>query len=153
MMLSVPLLADPPFAPPAKACVTFELHGEPKGKGRPRFSRRSGHAYTPAQTVTYESAVRLAGQTAMLGRELFSGPLAVTVQAIFAPAPSWPLKRQAAALLGLERPTKKPDADNIVKMLDALNGVVWVDDKQIVSLSLNKRYAKAPLLRVTVEAL
>lgn len=153
MSLSVPLFDDPPFAPPRRAFISFELHGKPRGKERPRFSRKSGCAYTPANTVNYEAALRMAGQTAMLGRDLFRGPVSVVIEAIFAPAPSWTKNRQAAALLGLSRPVTRPDADNIVKMLDALNGVVWLDDKQIVSLSLNKRYDKAPLLRVTVEAL
>ena len=55
---------------------------------------------------------------------------------------SWPLRRQDAALDGKELPAKRPDLDNYVKMIaDALNGVVYVDDAQIVTLWAWKRYA------------
>jgi Holliday junction resolvase RusA-like endonuclease len=136
-----------------RSSVAFELHGEPRGKGRPRFIRKTGHPYTPERTAVYESALCLAGQKAMEGRAILEGPLSVTVEAIFQPAASWPEKRKAAALLGIEWPTKKPDCDNILKCLDALNGVVWIDDKQIVTLMITKRYAKTPMLRIIVETL
>ena len=49
------------------------------------------------------------------------------------------------------RPTKKPDNDNIAKIiLDALNGVAYQDDKQVVSLQVEKYYTEADEM-VTVE--
>ncbi|MFR2881234.1 MAG: hypothetical protein ACLTC8_10040 [Lachnospiraceae bacterium] len=38
--------------------VRFTIRGEPKGKGRPRFCRNTGHAITPKDTVNYETLVR-----------------------------------------------------------------------------------------------
>jgi Holliday junction resolvase RusA-like endonuclease len=50
--------------------------------------------------------------------------------------------RQKACIEGTERPTKKPDIDNIVKaILDGMNGIVYVDDKQVVDLNLTKVYS------------
>jgi Holliday junction resolvase RusA-like endonuclease len=48
-------------------------------------------------------------------------------------------------------PTKKPDIDNIAKHFDALNGVVWTDDKNVVSCHIYKRYDEHPELQIIVE--
>lgn len=53
---------------------------------------------------------------------------------------------------GVIFPTGAPDADNLAKTCgDALDGVMWKRDSQIVSLSVTKRYGRAPCttLRVT----
>ena len=40
-------------------------------------------------------------------------------------------------------PTKKPDADNIIKSIaDALNGIAYADDSQIVQATVNKWWAE-----------
>jgi Holliday junction resolvase RusA-like endonuclease len=59
-------------------------------------------------------------------------------------------------LAGSERPTKKPDLDNLAKsVLDALNGVIYQDDSQIVSLHMTKVYSQYPgidlLIREQIE--
>ncbi|MDM0834524.1 RusA family crossover junction endodeoxyribonuclease [Clostridium perfringens] len=44
---------------------------------------------------------------------------------------------------GLEKPTKKPDSDNIGKIiLDSLNGVDYKGDSQIIEFSFIKRYTE-----------
>lgn len=48
----------------------FTVYGEPKGKGRPRFNTKTGHAITPKDTVSYENLVKLEWQTAY-GTESF----------------------------------------------------------------------------------
>ncbi|NBT78166.1 MAG: RusA family crossover junction endodeoxyribonuclease [Betaproteobacteria bacterium] len=129
--------------------VAFFVFGTPKGKGRPRFSRKSGRAYTPAQTAAYESTVAYAGHTAMQGKSLLEGPVGVKMTAVFGIPASWSKKRQAEAL----HHTSKPDADNIAKCCDALNGIVWKDDAQIARISISKVYGEVPGLHVFVEAL
>lgn len=130
--------------------LTIELPGEPCGKGRPRFSRRTGHAYTPAKTRSYESMLQGAAIDAMKGRGMFEGALAVTVEAYFSVPPSWSKSKRAAALLNLTRPTKRPDADNIMKLLDSFNAVVWRDDAQIVEGTAIKLYSDRPRMVVKV---
>lgn len=130
--------------------ITIRLDGAPMGKERVRFSRASGRTFTPERTVAYEGRLALAAQQAMNGRPLLEGPLAVDIVANMPIAESWPKKRRAAALAGTERPTKKPDADNVAKMLDALNLVVWPDDGQVVDLRVQKFYSAAPSLTVRV---
>lgn len=150
--MNAPSFTDRPFAPPAKAMVVIELSGEPRGKARPRFSK-SGHTYTPEKTRNYEAALRIEAQHAMAGAKPFEGPVRVTMTALFSVPQSWSQKKQAAALLGIDRPTKKPDWDNIAKLTDALNGVVWRDDRQVVCGSITKRYSDAPMLHIMVEAI
>ena len=66
---------------------------------------------------------------------------------------SWPMARKAEALAGRLMPATKPDCDNLAKtVLDALNGVLWLDDAQVVDLSVSKRYAAEPHTVVTVRA-
>lgn len=130
--------------------IIIELLGEPKGKGRPRFARRTGHAYTPQKTASYEACLRHEAALAMADRPPFEGALRVQVSAYFGVPQSWSAKKRAAAFAGTIRPAKRPDLDNIAKMLDALNEVVWRDDAQVVSGLIEKFYSDRPRLRVEV---
>jgi Holliday junction resolvase RusA-like endonuclease len=68
--------------------------------------------------------------------------------------PSWSKKKRSAALNNAVRPTGKPDIDNLIKTIgDALNGIMWRDDSQIVMLQARKFYATEPFTVLTVEAL
>lgn len=140
----------------AQAIAVIELPGIPRGKGRPRFrvigtgKRSFVSTYTDAETRKYEDRLKAAGAAQMAMDAPYDCPLSVRVEA-FMPIPaSWSVKKRASAANGEIMPTTKPDADNIVKMLDALNGVVWRDDSLIVSLFVIKRYSVTPLLRIGV---
>ncbi|BBH13391.1 RusA family crossover junction endodeoxyribonuclease [Chromobacterium haemolyticum] len=134
--------------------ISFFVPGAPVGKGRPKVSSRGGkfaRMYTPEKTANYESLIALAAQEAMDGNPLISGPADVEIS-MFLPVPtSWSKKKQAAALQGQVYPTKKPDADNVIKAIfDGINGVVWVDDVQACDIVVRKRYADKPGVEVTV---
>ncbi len=116
--------------------VYFTVDGPAVGKGRPRVSTIAGRPrmYTPAKTVAWEKLVAEAAHNAM-GNVLPSPhPWSVRI-VIFAPIPaSWPKRRQEAAKRGDEVPGK-PDLDNVAKaVLDACNGVLYEDDKQVCRL-------------------
>lgn len=132
--------------------ITITLAGEPKGKGRPRFSTVSGQAraFTPAATRSYEANLKYAAQVAMRRRIPLDGPLAVHVVAALPIPKSWSKKKQAAALAREVLPTTKPDWDNYAKMLDALNEVVWRDDSQVIMGSVYKVYTDKPGLTVMI---
>lgn len=132
--------------------VTIRLSGEPQGKGRPRFVRKTGRTFTPAATRSYEDALRYAGQEAMGERKPIEGALAITITADMPLPASKSKKWKAAALLGIEKPIVKPDFDNLAKTCDALNQVVWIDDKQIVSALIIKSYSERPALTIEVRA-
>lgn len=134
--------------------VTFVVPGTPVGKGRPKVSSRGGkfaQLYTPEKTANYEGLVAHTGQSAMNGRPLIEGAVFVDLD-IRLPVPaSWSKRKQLLALDGQVFPTKKPDADNVIKAIfDGLNGVVWKDDVQVVSAQMQKRYSSVPGVRVLV---
>ena len=131
--------------------LRFSIPGEPRGKGRPRFSAsRAGfvRVRTDDKTAAYENLVKLAARQA--GAQPIDGPLAVQITAYFVPAQSWSKKRRAAALAGHEAPGRF-DVDNIAKaVLDGLNGIAFADDKQVVALMICKRFADVARCEVSV---
>lgn len=136
--------------------VTVVLSGEPQGKGRARAVVRGKFAtmYTPAKTRTYEGMIRTAAMDAMAGRNPISEPVEITLSAVFAIPQSWSQKKRHKAISGEIRPTKKPDIDNVIKAwADAMNGVVFADDSQIVKGTFAKTYGPAPLVAVTIKPL
>jgi Holliday junction resolvase RusA-like endonuclease len=137
--------------------ITVILRGDPEGKGRPRsrmvFPRSKPpfiHVYSDPKTAAYEKTLALAGKVAMRGRPPLMGPLAITVTAIMRVPASWPIKDRDAALAGTIRPQVKPDWDNIGKTSDALNGIVWNDDVQIVFAQVLKVYGEEPMLKIEI---
>lgn len=133
--------------------IRIVVSGQPVAKGRVRFARKTGHAFTPERTVNYESKLALAAQAVMNGAPPLDGPLAVNVVAEMQIPASWPKRKRLQALERLRLPTGRPDADNYAKILDSLNLVVWVDDSQIVDLRVIKRYSAQPKLTIDVTAI
>ena len=134
------------------APITVIYNGTPQAKGRARFGR--GHAYTPQATVDYQHALGWHAKARMGGRKPITTP--VTFKALFelsAPS-SWSKARRAAAIAHKIHPAVKPDLDNYVKAaLDAINGIVVVDDAQVVEISARKVYGVNPKTIVTVAPL
>jgi Holliday junction resolvase RusA-like endonuclease len=106
--------------------------------------------YADPESRAYEGRLRAAAALAMHGRDMLTGPLCITIIARFSVPTSWSKTKQAAAMAGEIRPTVRPDWDNIGKVVDAFNGVVWRDDAQIVEGSVTKLYGADPLLLVIV---
>lgn len=133
--------------------VEFTVPGEPVAKGRARAFIRNGRVghHTPEKTARYENLVMLAGQQAMQGREPSDQAVRLYVKAYLGIAQSWSKRRREAALSGAERPTKRPDIDNIVKAIkDGLNGVAWMDDSQVVRLVAEKHWSDTPRVEIFV---
>ena len=125
--------------------IVFSVPGDPKGKARPKVTRtKAGTSltYTPDKTVAYEELVRLRFTEAAQGRSFPAGkPLRLCVVAFHSVPKSKPKKTKAAMLLNEIRPTKKPDFDNIFKIIcDALNGLAYADDAQIVEAQIVKAF-------------
>lgn len=153
-----PSQTDPPFSCPVDNRadpVTISLAGDPQGKGRARAFMRGGHIghYTPEKTRTYEGMIRTAAIDALGNRLAFDEPVEFVLRAVFPVPMSWSEKKRRQAILGIIKPGKKPDLDNICKAWnDALNGVVYRDDALIVRMTLDKRYGPQALVAVTVRA-
>jgi len=132
---------------------TIEIPGEMRGKQRPRVTTRGGigHAYTPQQTLNAEAWVKACAVDQGVIRPL-EGPLRVLLTIVKGIPPSWSKKRRASALAQSEKPTGKPDLDNCIKLCcDALNGIAWHDDAQIVRMEVAKLYGERAHALLTVQ--
>jgi Holliday junction resolvase RusA-like endonuclease len=134
--------------------VNFTVEGNPVGKQRARYARRGNfvQTYTPDKTRTYESLIKEAATEAMGSSEPLETPVNLYLY-IRAPIPkSYSKKKVADCLNGLEKPIKKPDASNVLKSVeDAMNGVVYRDDCQIVNFHVTKVYSSQSGIDVCVK--
>lgn len=108
--------------------------------------------YTPDKTVAYEELVRLRYKAASQGfRFADDAQLAMQITAFY-PVPKSKSKRiKANMLAGAMRPTKKPDCDNVIKIIcDALNELAYKDDAQIVVTQMSKYYGEVPKTLVKI---
>jgi Holliday junction resolvase RusA-like endonuclease len=129
--------------------LIFSVEGDPVGKQRPRFTK-TGRTYTPKKTSDYEGMIADKAMIAMGPATPLETPVAVYIYINHAIPASYSKKRKEACLNRLERP-KKMDIDNVCKcVLDAMNGIVYVDDRQVVSLHATKRYDTISSVHVCV---
>lgn len=117
----------------AKAWVV--VPGKVKGKARPRVY--DGHAITPKDTVLYENWVR---QCYMEQDGRFHEGEVAAFLWVYIPIPkSYTKKRRVACMDGREKPMRKPDLDNVAKIvLDSLNGIAYEDDAQVTTLRIKR---------------
>ncbi len=131
--------------------VKFSIPGEPCAKGRPRFIRATGQVMTPEKTANYEQLVKLSYLQQVERDKPLQGPLVAKVYANFAIPKSVSKKRFQRMISRQEYPQKRPDADNLAKIvLDALNGIAYSDDKEIVCLEVRKYWAEVARVDVVL---
>ena len=127
--------------------IKFPVLGEPQGKGRPKFSRQGGFVktYTPDKTVLYENLIRTEYLRQCSGQRFADKELlAMKIRAYYSIPASASKKRQV----------KKPDADNIIKVVaDSLNQVAYRDDADLVKVELEKFYSWQPRIEVEIKSL
>ena len=134
--------------------VEFTVHGEPKGKGRPRFRRVGNYVqtYTPTDTANYETLVRFAYKEEYPDFVFPADvPLGMRLD-IFLPIPkSVSKKKREQMIKGEIRPLKKPDTSNVLKAVeDGLNKVAYADDTQIVDTIARRYYSEVPRVEVQI---
>lgn len=137
--------------------MQFIVEGRPQGKARARtfYNSRIGkmQSITPEKTKSYEDLIRWSYKAAG-GKYLEEKTLQVDIKAFYPVPKGFSKAKHNDAVGGFLRPTTKPDCDNIIKVvLDALNGVAYYDDKQVVCVSCNKYYAERGYVQITIEEL
>ena len=131
--------------------TNFTIPGEPQGKARARVVNVQGQAraYTPEKTTLYENLIKMAYYSN--SKVKTDEPVQVNIKAYMQIPQSISKKKQNKMANGTIRPTKKPDLDNIAKVVcDALNGIAWNDDKQVIDLHIVKYYDLAPRVEVEI---
>lgn len=129
--------------------LTIPIRPEPKQ--RPGFTK-FGKAYTPTKTRDYEKKIS-DYFTSHSRAGMFEKDVPIVVNLIFGmPIPKSTSKSKAKVMIeGAVKHTKKPDIDNMQKaVLDALNGIAWEDDSQIVKVTAEKEYAVKPYVHLYV---
>ena len=135
---------------------TAVVLGDPVAQGRPRFSRQGGFvkAYDPAKSRDYKSYVRLiAAQNAP--DSPVEGAIEFSLRIYRAIPKGMPKYKREAAKEGRLRPVTKPDVSNVLKGVeDALKGVWYKDDSQIVGYGvLGKWYDERPRIEIMMREL
>jgi Holliday junction resolvase RusA-like endonuclease len=116
----------------------------------PRKGKPFIHTYPEPATAAYEKTLAQAARLLMRGRAPTDKPVALLVHCFREIPKSWNRRDREAALAGAIRPTSKPDWDNHAKVSDSLNGIVWLDDSQVVDGRSIKLYSDRPALRIEV---
>ena len=125
----------------------FTLLGQPVAKARPRVTRT--HTYTPQKTIDYEAAIKI--EYLRKYKEIITSKIHMNIRAYMQIPKSTNKKDKVDMISGDIRPTKRPDIDNILKIvLDGLNGVAYTDDSLVVSASVSKWYSDEPRLEVEI---
>lgn len=130
---------------------SFTIPGEPVGKARAKTVRNKytgkTMSYTPEKTANYENLVKVCYK----GKYFGDNAITVGIDAYFKIPASYSKKKKAQCLYNGCHATKKPDCDNIAKIIcDALNGIAYDDDKQIVELVVRKLWAEVPYVEVEI---
>lgn len=125
--------------------MEFFVPGEVKPKGRPRFAKSTGHAYTPKRTADEEAVIRATALKWMQRNGMeqpWGGPCTAEITALIDKPKDWWEGKEPG----------RGDVDNYAKIVtDALNKVVFSDDRQIVELTVRKGYSSTPGMRVRFE--
>lgn len=133
--------------------LSFLIPGDPRGKGRPRFSSGKGfvRTYTDDRTAAYENLAALAAKDALDGRAPFDVAVSVYLRAQYRIPKSTSKALRARMLDGEVQPTKLPDLDNVLKaVLDGCNRVAFTDDALVTSIRAVKVYSESPGVFVTI---
>lgn len=131
--------------------VEFIVPGAAVPKGRPR-STKNGHFYTPKKTVDYETKIADLATESMTGCEAFVDAVSVDIEVSVAIPKSFNKDNRNLALNRVLFPIRGADIDNITKsVLDGMNGIVFVDDSQVVKIVAKKIYAEEPRVSVLVK--
>jgi Holliday junction resolvase RusA-like endonuclease len=130
----------------------FEVIGEIKGKARPRVNTYTCQVYTPTSTKDYENLIKQYFQIKYPRYIPFENRVSVTIKAYFKVPKTTTKKDKALIEEGKLSPTKKPDIDNVVKIvLDALNKMTFKDDNQITKLQVEKFYGEEEKIYIKIE--
>ena len=131
--------------------LEFTVLGEPKGKARHRTTK-SGFTYTPKEQIQYENLVKISFQEAYpnwvpTDKEIVH----VDISAYFLTPKAFSKSKRELIQMDLLHPMKKPDVDNIAKsILDSLNNIVYLDDKQVTCCVVSKYYDDKPRVDVSI---
>jgi len=135
--------------------LTFTAFGTPHPQGSSKAFVRGGRAYVTSANPKMKPYRHTLTQVALGAVEqsgnslpLFPRPEAVNISVV------WTLSKPKSTPKKVVYPTKKPDADKLLRaVLDSLTGVAYEDDSQVVRVSAQKEYGSPEKTEVTVTSI
>lgn len=135
--------------------IKFEVLGEPKSQLRIKFRKMGSHIHTYVPEVTQMAEQSLMMQSLQYRpKDLIFGPIRLGLKIIRSIPKSMSKRKRQLAIDEILRPTTKPDLSNYIKLIeDALTGIFWRDDSQIIEYlpGIGKYYGATPKIEITVE--
>lgn len=123
--------------------IQFSVDIRPFGKQRPRMTR-SGHAYTPKETVEYERQIKLRFKKLFPNFKPIENAIILEINFYFIQSKS---NKDSFH-------TIKPDIDNLIKAIcDSLNGLAYVDDRIITGIIAHKKYSTIDCVHIKISSL
>lgn len=138
--------------------ITFTVYGQaqPGGSKRAGVAKSTGRIFIRDDNPKAHDWKLRVGQVAgelMSGRELFQGPLYL-VATFYLPRPKSHFNKSGVSRSAPKYPITRPDATKLLRPLeDALTGIVWGDDAQVVEQLARKRYGEPARVVVRIGAL
>ena len=120
--------------------IEIYIPGKAVAQSRPRFARRGNHVatYDAAPSRDYKSWVKHCALEVMKQKAMQIIPRDIPLKIIL----TVNVERPKSCPKSRPLPVTKPDLDNTLKTIqDALEGIAYQADQQIVSISATKRYA------------
>lgn len=125
--------------------VALEIPGPPVAFAR--AGSRGGQRFTPKPQRDFGNLIKLAAANAMDGAPPTADAVILTLRAVYVAPASWSKRKREAT----RWKTSKPDVDNLIKLAkDALTGIVYRDDAQVVEVSGQKIYGLREHMIITV---
>ena len=130
--------------------INFTIYGDPKAKARPRVFSRNGRRMVFSPSARDEQDFLTQALPYKPEKPLIC-PLGIEIKAYFPIPKAYSKAKREKALKFEIRPAKRPDPDNIAKLvLDSLQGIFFLNDSQVVSLSVDKFYSDTPKTEVFI---
>ena len=127
--------------------ISFIIYGDPIAKGRARVTKK-GYAYTPQKTQVAEQSFQYQSLKHRPDKPL-NGPIFIDLVFYRSIPRSFSKKKRTLAILEAIIPTTRPDLDNLTKLVkDAMNGIFYIDDSQVVGMKCEKFYSETPRIEV-----
>lgn len=130
--------------------IRFTVEGEPTPWKRPRFNGKSKHVFEDSKVKEYKKKVIKAFFDSGGGYFEVGTPLEVEIR-FYLQVPRSYSEKKKLNLIRKERPTKRPDNDNLYKgVTDGLNEIAYLDDSQIVDTHIHKFWSDRPRAEITI---
>jgi Holliday junction resolvase RusA-like endonuclease len=138
--------------------IQIVIPGDPVAKASPRafVNPRTGRPIITNATKTQQAMNYLCAVAKdQVPEDSIEDPVSLRLDCFFAVPKSKPKWWKEAAVRGDIPHSKKPDADNLSKLLcDCLTRLgVLADDSQVAELHVRKRYSSSPRTEITIRTL